>query len=368
MATDCFEISWLRSNANKNGWSEIFFNKQSRVISFKRGGCRLNVYYTTGTVGTCLDHPFQGKTQLFRVKVNKDLLLKIFVDPRTHTSRGYKKREDASRSVPYDEEAPTEKSALQRRLCELQEERGDLDQKISTIQQELQKIEDLERREREEMERKRIANKKGNQFTYHLFSEDPEFVDEEFSSSVTSIAISSSGAICMIYQDGSASWSPGLPTGLYNQLNSRNPRLPKPHIVAMGSYESWFVQFEDGSFRSEGIPNGLRDYFEDFSGELIEQISFADENYWIKTSSGDIDFMLPSEAANLANGRATNRDPSTATIDWISLGMEDGYETYYIRFEDGAAQWNVGASFDDDGQSLLKDVILSAERGWIARW
>lgn len=49
----------------------------------------MNVYYTTGTVGTCIDHPSQGKTQLFRRDQTLEDLDRIFADPRVHTGAGY---------------------------------------------------------------------------------------------------------------------------------------------------------------------------------------------------------------------------------------------------------------------------------------
>lgn len=47
------------------------------------------MHYTTGTVGTCLNHPSKGKTQLFRRNVSLDLLVEIFRNPRIHTNTGY---------------------------------------------------------------------------------------------------------------------------------------------------------------------------------------------------------------------------------------------------------------------------------------
>jgi hypothetical protein len=126
---------------------EIGHNEESRVISFAVADTRINVYCTTGTVGTCLDHLVQGRTQLFRRKVSdgdnthrpfpmrhrvmwcgmhalpmrtKSLgvsctpcmmgfkvltpsfvwagamrkVAQIFMNPRVHTGRGYKRKKD----------------------------------------------------------------------------------------------------------------------------------------------------------------------------------------------------------------------------------------------------------------------------------
>eukprot|EP00286_Rhodomonas_abbreviata_P017800 CAMPEP_0181322652 /NCGR_PEP_ID=MMETSP1101-20121128/19343_1 /TAXON_ID=46948 /ORGANISM="Rhodomonas abbreviata, Strain Caron Lab Isolate" /LENGTH=346 /DNA_ID=CAMNT_0023430581 /DNA_START=104 /DNA_END=1144 /DNA_ORIENTATION=+ len=86
--------------ASSHGWEQVGeANKKSRVVSFVRlpssGGNsreRINVYYTTHTVGTCLEHPHSGKTQLFRRDVDLAELEKLFHNPRAHTGRGYYKR------------------------------------------------------------------------------------------------------------------------------------------------------------------------------------------------------------------------------------------------------------------------------------
>ncbi|KAJ1428053.1 hypothetical protein B484DRAFT_329735, partial [Ochromonadaceae sp. CCMP2298] len=72
-------------------WEEVSFNERSRVISFEHvDGCsRVNVYYTTGTIGTAIDHPVMGKTQLFRRNVTRNDLDRIFANPRAHTGKGY---------------------------------------------------------------------------------------------------------------------------------------------------------------------------------------------------------------------------------------------------------------------------------------
>eukprot|EP00523_Entomoneis_sp_CCMP467_P014636 CAMPEP_0168772292 /NCGR_PEP_ID=MMETSP0725-20121227/3881_1 /TAXON_ID=265536 /ORGANISM="Amphiprora sp., Strain CCMP467" /LENGTH=484 /DNA_ID=CAMNT_0008821805 /DNA_START=1 /DNA_END=1456 /DNA_ORIENTATION=- len=91
-------VAIIRRVAREEGLSECYFNETSRVISFARAGesferVRFNVYYTTGTVGTCLNHPRQGRTQLFRRNVRTlEDLREIFQKPRVHTGKGYQRR------------------------------------------------------------------------------------------------------------------------------------------------------------------------------------------------------------------------------------------------------------------------------------
>ena len=73
-------INVVRQLADKADLEEIYYNEDSKVISFApRGGDhsqikRINVYWTTGTVGTCVAHPKQGHTQAFRRDVTPSVL------------------------------------------------------------------------------------------------------------------------------------------------------------------------------------------------------------------------------------------------------------------------------------------------------
>ena len=81
----------VREIAQQNGYHEVdeHNSEKSHLLSFRNNTTRINVYYTTGTVGTCLNHPRRGKSQLFRRDVDVDTLCSIFTDPRVHTGEGY---------------------------------------------------------------------------------------------------------------------------------------------------------------------------------------------------------------------------------------------------------------------------------------
>ena len=81
----------LDNLANSNGFSKI--DTASSVVpmsSYRKGASRLNFWLTTGTVGSYLEHPRQGKTQLFRRNVGLAEAEAIFHNPRIHTGKGYK--------------------------------------------------------------------------------------------------------------------------------------------------------------------------------------------------------------------------------------------------------------------------------------
>lgn len=89
-------ISMIRVLASNAGYEEIAYQPDNKMISFAKGGgkarVRVNVYYSTMTIGTCLYHPTQGNTQLFRRNVNLETLQKILEKPRVHSGKGYQKK------------------------------------------------------------------------------------------------------------------------------------------------------------------------------------------------------------------------------------------------------------------------------------
>lgn len=75
------------------GWVAI--PTRDMFASYRRKGTRINIWqdkFGTFTVGTALEHPIQGKTQLFRKRVSLKLLERIFEYPRVHTNKGYQRR------------------------------------------------------------------------------------------------------------------------------------------------------------------------------------------------------------------------------------------------------------------------------------
>lgn len=83
------QISKIKAVATRYGWEEILPRKNPAMVSFLRDNERINVFHTTGTVATCIDHPVKGKTQLFRRNIDLKKLEEIFAKPRIHTGKGY---------------------------------------------------------------------------------------------------------------------------------------------------------------------------------------------------------------------------------------------------------------------------------------
>jgi hypothetical protein len=56
--------------------------------------CKLDWYFTTGTVKTSMDHPLQGKTQMFGAQVDPVVYREILENPRVHTNVRYQTRDN----------------------------------------------------------------------------------------------------------------------------------------------------------------------------------------------------------------------------------------------------------------------------------
>ena len=82
--------------AQAHGWAFAKVDRSTGMISFTKeyngSQARINIYRTTMTVTTQLNHPKQGKNQLHRKHVSTELLKKIFKNPRIHTKKGYRRK------------------------------------------------------------------------------------------------------------------------------------------------------------------------------------------------------------------------------------------------------------------------------------
>lgn len=83
--------SRIADMAQRHGWKLEKRQHDISMLIYVRGNAQVNVYTTTMTVATSLNHPVQGKTQLFRRRVSHELLDQILRNPRVHTDKGYQR-------------------------------------------------------------------------------------------------------------------------------------------------------------------------------------------------------------------------------------------------------------------------------------
>lgn len=81
------ELDYL---AETRGWQKLdCASSEAPMASYRRADMRLNFWLSTGTVGSYLDHPRQGKTQLFRRETTMASAKRLLDNPREHTGVGY---------------------------------------------------------------------------------------------------------------------------------------------------------------------------------------------------------------------------------------------------------------------------------------
>jgi hypothetical protein len=91
-------------DATEHGWTFTGSNPKSHVEFFEKifdDGklVKLDWYYTTATIKTAMDHPRQGKTQLFaKAGVTPDLYVQILENPRIHTEKRYQRKGTGQKS------------------------------------------------------------------------------------------------------------------------------------------------------------------------------------------------------------------------------------------------------------------------------
>jgi len=86
-------IEFIDRIATDYGWLLIEYQDNIGMMYYhkkiNRFDCRINIYITKMSVTTYLDHPKNGRGQLYRKNVNVELLTGIFENPRIHTGIGY---------------------------------------------------------------------------------------------------------------------------------------------------------------------------------------------------------------------------------------------------------------------------------------
>lgn len=396
------DVEVVRSLARGHGLKEIQFNEASRVIAFRKdceeGAVRINVYYSTGTVGTALLHPVQGKTQLFRKQCDLRDLINVFENPRWHSGRGYKRRriaEDEStasqvEAKPFLEErfalhqslfqigaeiedlvksresilerlAETEHNRLEYATAEMKKKEAERQRKLAEEKALKEKALAEEKARREREARALARQKRGDLVCYSIYKK----LHFEIDGDTRLVAISGSDCVLAIYTDDSYTYTSGLPCRLHELLHSRARHHPYPEVVAMGSMDRFFVRFSNGKSEWDVCGNDeIRDLLHD---EDVDDIAFGSDEftYVALTSSGvrwngDIPSRLESHLYH-----------SSRAIQKVALGPE---REWFIAFKDGGFD---GGGFGPelhrewqdvkrDGQTV-RDLVFGSNGTYVMR-
>lgn len=189
-------------------------------------------------MGTCLDHPRSGKTQLFRRNVTLQELRAILADPRHHTWKGYYRRHSAQRPEPSPGGAL--RAGGPHLECSID---SALDYPTltysTTVQQRLEAV------------------WPGQDAVLALNEDGYTLVDADLA-------------------DGD-----GLPPSLAQLLRRRRRRrrAPVDYVALDSSSDSWFVQFTSSKWEAD-VCDSLRRALESKAGVDVEVLAFAPHGGW----------------------------------------------------------------------------------------
>jgi hypothetical protein len=429
-------ITDVRNLARLCKLQEIQFNQTSRVLSFRsctstgaaNSSARFNVYYSTGTVGTYLNHPRQGKTQLFRRNVSLDLLQDIFNNPRIHTDFGYQRtscsskrsnnifdgddndddddyhfvnnkrfRTNSGQSISNGAELVVdEESAAKEQMQKLVAEKAALDKEMKEVQdilndheyrrEEQRRIEKAEKErlflleaqrivaevERIEAEaealraREVVRTNRGTGGSWGGLRESNDF-RHNFDRFSTCIAIGDDTHITL-YEDGRYAYSSGMPDGIIRLLRTRSPSHPAPDYVALGSQDRYYIHFTNG--KSEWVgPESMTTNLQNCS-KKVKCVAFGEgfDAYCIVFNDGDFCYEgIPYGLDAKIKARRNKCD-----VEKITLGPEGEWGLWT---KNGRAWWGgISPALTDsintvhnDGNTIT-DLLFGGDGSYFIRY
>jgi hypothetical protein len=389
----------VRDMARQQGYREVQHNEQSRVVAFKPTAgsnhddlSRINVWYTTGTVGTYILHPRQGRTQLFRRNVSPNLLISIFQNPRVHTDLGYhtgsagpkrarngvspqqqkRQRTNDGAQSSASNDALGEEQAAQEQMNRLISEKASLEKEIDAVgeilngfdrrreeerkrqeneereaaeakeRQDREKMEEIARQARElveqQKERKRFA--RGKRFAYSLTYWDAEWMGDNLHDRVTCVAIGGDdgegSATLALYEHGGSAHTGGMPKRVGNLLRSRPSHAPPPVYISLGTQGRFYIKFADGNSEwAVGSPDGLSEWLK--SGRIVSTVAFGEkwEDYFVVFDDGYWAYAGGTVPAGLLDLVVEQRH-SRSDLACVTIGPNG---EWFLRAMNGKAWW-----------------------------
>ena len=440
-------IDEVRQLAHECGLEEIYWNEHSKVISFRSLSLsssstkrsyedtsspshshdyptRYNVYYTTGTVSTSMDHPRQGKTQLFRRNVDLALLQDIFLNPRIHSDLGYKfknnnklscsskrvkggilrnlrytsddkNNDDDDDDDDHNDAAEGEEDAAKRQMVKLVAERKAIDTEIKEIQailDEHERLREVKRqKEREEKERQRreeeaaeeaarkaaeearkaaeaarrkaLQTARGKFGTWRGLRESNDF-RSNFTNDSTCIAIGGNTHL-ILYENGSWAYSSGLIDGVHQKLKTRALSHPSPKYIAMSADNvRYYIRFANG--KSEWVgPDSMTELLQGTSRE-VRSVAFGQnyQDYFVVFEDGGWQYSgVPDGLVSKLNARQKRGD-----LERVSLGPNG---EWFLSAKNGRAWWgNCSDLFYKDVKEVMDEAgdIVDIQFGETGTW
>eukprot|EP00559_Dactyliosolen_fragilissimus_P008746 CAMPEP_0184856352 /NCGR_PEP_ID=MMETSP0580-20130426/1532_1 /TAXON_ID=1118495 /ORGANISM="Dactyliosolen fragilissimus" /LENGTH=1265 /DNA_ID=CAMNT_0027351335 /DNA_START=217 /DNA_END=4011 /DNA_ORIENTATION=- len=211
-----------------------------------------------------------------------------------------------------------------------------------------------------EMNRK----KRGDHLSYLLFCDPyhPSFTDDGSESdehyggglhlwldnSPFHYALGRKMSIFQILEDGSWKYTPGLPSGLSKLFRTRSLSHPKPIYISMGSYNRYYVRFENGKTEWSGKARRQGN-----GQEHVITHSLKFEQRKIHDQQGNANINLELQALNRATIYDMQAVLASNTVRCVAYGISR--ESCIILTDDGY-YWN-------DIPRKIRDVLRIENKG-----
>ena len=381
------------------GMSEIGFHVDNQVISFRtENGVRINVYYATKTVGTAMDDPVQGRTELFRRDCGGEELRRALEDPRVHigrcrskdvqdsssigshpfgtvSSKEHKSEEEAMRASlqAFDDEIELlmqRRSKLLGQVMMLDEDKAkraskdhelvaimhqestrqkSLQQKMDKQQDEETRRKSIEREKQADKDRKRKkleGQKRGDKIECFMFHAEDIHLD-----GTASLIAMGGEATAILDENGNFHSTSWLTSDVRKLLYQRDPSLPRPTYIALGSNDRYFVQFE----------NGEKKWSESERTSFHGIVSKNDDLRFVAFGPAWDSYVLATESFMDWNNVPRQLDwilRGTRPIQSVSLGPNG---EFFVAWKDGGFK---GGGWSQD---LLDKLVEMKGNGWHVR-
>ena len=274
---------------------------------------QLNVWCSTGTIGSYLNHPQRGKSQLFRREIydHRDLR-EVFENPRVHGHGGYYERQQHSQ-----QQAEWQRQTERQAAAEAAEEW-------------------------EWSETRRVQQARGTRQCYSIQSIYHEGTEIDFSSTTTCVALGDNN-IMMFHESGGWSWN-GTPTKLlHNKLQGRQSHLPAPTYVSLSADDRYYIEFSDG--KSEWVaPDSFGDKIHAESRDVLSVAFGEDWDTWFVVFNNG----YWGCGGNIPDGllqRLASRN-HRGDLTFVSLGPSG---EWFVSAQNGKTWWG---GVDDDQLDL----------------
>ena len=327
------DLEVVREFASKHHLVEIYLNIASRVISFCDQGnnFRVNVYNSTGTVGTCVNHPVIGKSQLFRQNVSLKSLTYIFRNPRVHTGHGYYRSKDDVLLKGYDP-ADGEETALISQIQLLKEQLNEYTAHLIA----LRVAEEQKKKAREESERLRLLDQE------KVANEEQA---ERLASYVLPKQIKHTFEREWVWGDDGR----GIACDWQLKYCKYFPSdITDVSCVAIGD-GGYIVVSDRKTCTGYGPRSSVREYVNKHNKD-IEYIAIGpNKQYYIEKTTGQCKCAGPEDFCKTMESK---------NVDFVSFGP---WGIWYVKFTDGDAQWNIASDYDehDHYDSYYSDDLVS---------